>query len=343
MPLRSRNFCLAATTFPCPRCEPAILCLRHRARRDPADRAGCAAFSPVRCAVASGVSLRDCRKPAPPAPASHARPRFSGHCKRLLSGRSLVAQRAGNESRDRIHDHRCAQLAAAQDVISDREFAIGQVLSHSFVDAFVAAADQDNPFQRGQFLCHALMETRALSRQQHHTLFRAVRLRPTRNAMRAGLDFQVLNTLKDRFRLQHHAFAAAEWAVIHGPVPVMRKSPQVVDFDRRQARFPRPADNAVIQRSAKKIRKDRQNVDLHRGNLNVCRNPCGGGRLARPAPAARPKKGSGFAQDDSFLLHILCCSFSSAVSGAFTSSMPSGNFMQIFLCSISVLARYASA
>ena len=54
-------------------------------------------------------------------------------------------------------------------------------------------------------------------------------------------------------------------------------------------------------------------------------------------------RSSDSAQDDSFLLLIFCCSFSSAVSGAFSSSMPSGNIMRIFLCSRSVLFKYASA
>src|ERR1700722_16004645 len=73
------------------------------------------------------------------------------------------------------------------------------------------------------------------------------------------------DTFKDRFRLEHHALAAAEWAVIHGLVAIMRKGPQIVDFDSYQAGFFSPADDSVIQRSAKEIRKDRDNVDLHRG------------------------------------------------------------------------------
>ena len=44
------------------------------------------------------------------------------------------------------------------------------------------------------------------------------------------------------------------------------------------------------------------------------------------------------AQDDSFLL-FFCCSFSSAVSGAFNSSMPSGNVITIFLRSRSVFFK----
>ncbi len=126
------------------------------------------------------------------------------------------------------------------------------MLSYALVDPFVAAADQDHPFQCREFLGHALVEAPPLRRQQHHTLLRA-----NRKALSTVLDVQSFNTFKDRFRLQHHAFAASEGAVIHGAVPVVRKSPQIVDFDRCQTRFPGPANNAIIQRPAKKVRKDR--------------------------------------------------------------------------------------
>ena len=78
-----------------------------------------------------------------------------------------------------------------------------------------------------------------------------------RNAIFPGTYFECFQTFKDRFRLQDHALAAAKWAVIHSAVPIMCKCPQIVDFDIYQSSFPSPPDNAVIQRSAKEIGKDR--------------------------------------------------------------------------------------
>jgi hypothetical protein len=72
-----------------------------------------------------------------------------------------------------------------------------------------------------------------------------------------------LQTFKDRFRLQDHAFAAAKRAVIHGAVFVFRKVPQIVNAYFRQASLACPADDAVIQLSAKEVRKDREDIDLH--------------------------------------------------------------------------------
>jgi hypothetical protein len=39
------------------------------------------------------------------------------------------------------------------------------------------------------------------------------------------------------------------------------KSPQIVHINFNQTRFARPANNSVIQRSAKEVGKNRENVD----------------------------------------------------------------------------------
>src|SRR5262249_27642616 len=115
------------------------------------------------------------------------------------------------------------------------------------------------------------------------------------------------------FRLQDHALAAAERAVVHGAVLIVRKVPQVVDLNLRQAGFLHPADNAIIQRSAKEIGKDRENSDLHR-------------RLKTYFPGR-------------FISLPACCRFSSAVNGAFTSSRPSGRSISIFFPAMSTFCR----
>src|SRR5947199_49907 len=78
-----------------------------------------------------------------------------------------------------------------------------------------------------------------------------------------------LQTFKERFRLQDHALAAAERAVIHAAVFVFRERPQVVDFNFRQTHLAGPAGDAVLQRSAKEVRKDRDDVGLHFVNQNL--------------------------------------------------------------------------
>jgi hypothetical protein len=68
---------------------------------------------------------------------------------------------------------------------------------------------------------------------------------------------QLLNAFKDRFRLEDHPLAAAKRAVIHSAMLVAGKLPQVVDVHFHQTLLSCPAQNPKVQRSAKKLRKDR--------------------------------------------------------------------------------------
>src|SRR5690349_16201711 len=132
------------------------------------------------------------------------------------------------------------------------------MLRHAFIYSLVAAADQDHPIKARKAACDLLAEALALRGKKDDTLLRA-----SGDSIFARRQLQRLQTFKERFRLQDHAFAAAERAVIHGAVPVVRELPQIVDFDFRQAHFRGPARNAMIKRSAKEVRKDRDDVGLH--------------------------------------------------------------------------------
>jgi hypothetical protein len=48
----------------------------------------------------------------------------------------------------------------------------------------------------------------------------------------------------------------------------MRRRSQIMDSDLGQARFLRPPNDAVIERAAEKIGKDRQNIDLDAPRAN---------------------------------------------------------------------------
>ena len=84
---------------------------------------------------------------------------------RFLPRGGIVADRAGNEPRDRVHDHGCAQFAAAQHIISDGQFTVSKILADTLVDTFITPTDQDNSFQRGKFRRDILIETFTLRRE----------------------------------------------------------------------------------------------------------------------------------------------------------------------------------
>src|SRR5882672_2983432 len=83
--------------------------------------------------------------------------------------------------------------------------------------------------------------------------------------------FSVLNSLSQqrfggiekRLRFQDHPFAAAKRAVVHGAMAVVRVFTQVVHAHVHQMRFARPPHDSVIERTAKKIRKNSYDVELH--------------------------------------------------------------------------------
>ena len=66
---------------------------------------------------------------------------------RFVHGGIFVAQGAGDQARDGVHDERGAQFAAGKHEIADREFVRGEVFGHAFVHSFVAAAQQDDPVE----------------------------------------------------------------------------------------------------------------------------------------------------------------------------------------------------
>ena len=57
-----------------------------------------------------------------------------------------VTQHARQQARDRVDDHQRGKFAACQHIISNRNFIGDQMLTDAFVHAFVAAAEQGDPF-----------------------------------------------------------------------------------------------------------------------------------------------------------------------------------------------------
>ena len=112
-----------------------------------------------------------------------------------------------------IHDHQRRQVAVGEDVVADAEFVIREVLSHPFVVSLIAAADQDQSGQSGQFPGNSLGK-RATGRPREDDPQVGTAFRPE------GFD-----GFKERFRLQDHSGSAAVGSVVHRPVTVMRPLP----------------------------------------------------------------------------------------------------------------------
>jgi hypothetical protein len=79
----------------------------------------------------------------------------------------------------------------------------------------------------------------------------------------------VLDGGEERLGLKHHAFTAAEGAVVHGAVAVVRERAEVVDADFDQAGVLRAAQDAVVERAAEEVGEDGDEVEAHRASLQL--------------------------------------------------------------------------
>jgi hypothetical protein len=68
---------------------------------------------------------------------------------------------------------------------------------------------------------------------------------------------------KNRLGFQQHPFSAAKRTVVYRVVAIVRECAQIVDGHVDKAGFSGATDDAVIERPAEEIRKDRDDVELH--------------------------------------------------------------------------------
>src|SRR6185436_3800128 len=111
--------------------------------------------------------------------------------------------------------------------------------------------------QTRKFPGDRLVELPALGRKQNHFLPRGGdQVRPDR-----------FHGVKNRLRLQNHAFAAAKRTVIDGLVPVRGPGPQIVHPDLNHAGTLGPLDDAMLEGSAKELRENRQDMKRHKSRF----------------------------------------------------------------------------
>ena len=79
----------------------------------------------------------------------------------------------------------------------------------------------------------------------------------------AELALGVLDSFKDRFRLQHHARSAPEGPVVGRPVAVSRVVPDVDELDPEPAFLLRDAEDALVQIGFARPWKERQDRAEH--------------------------------------------------------------------------------
>ncbi len=118
------------------------------------------------------------------------------------------------------------------------------MLRHALVHSFVPSADKYDPFKRRIPPRCFLRESLASRREQHD---RSIRIELAfRRRVAHWTPQQKFHRFEQRFRLQHHPFAAAERPVIHGAMPVLCEDTQILHLDFDQSSFTRFAHDAVF-------------------------------------------------------------------------------------------------
>jgi hypothetical protein len=120
------------------------------------------------------------------------------------------------------------------------------MLDHSFVDTLVTAADQNHLVRLREPKRFSLIELPAGRAEYDHFGLRALA--------------NCLDRLKNRFRLENHSFAAAERPIVHRSMAIRSKIPQIMNPDLNQPGLFAAPNDTEIERSAEKIREDRDDI-----------------------------------------------------------------------------------
>src|SRR6476660_4008685 len=136
------------------------------------------------------------------------------------------------------------------------------MLCDTLVHSFITAANQNEAILLRE-AAGGLLGKRLSSRREKNDrgLFaRRILLR----GISSGVAEERFDGLKERLRLEDHAFAAAERPIVHGAMAVSRELAQVLDVNLHDAGFSRAANDSVIQRASEELRKDGDEVKAHR-------------------------------------------------------------------------------
>ena len=173
------------------------------------------------------------------------------------------AHDAGQQADDGVQHDQGGELAAGQHVVADGEFFHRVGVDDALVDAFVAAAEQDEAGGGGVALGVGLGEGAAARGEEHA---RAV----VGDGGQRGVD---------HVGAHHHAGAAAERGVVHCPVPVGGEVADVDRIERPDAARQRPAGERAGERPREHLGEQGQ----HGGAPGHC-GPLRTVRVGKPLP-----------------------------------------------------------
>jgi riboflavin synthase len=153
---------------------------------------------------------------------------------RLVHGGALVAEGAGHEARGGLDDAERRELAAGEDKIAERDELERKRVEHTFVEPFVASAEDERPLGARERVRGGLLEAGPGRAGDEPPVSAEARFHPF-----DGFD--------DRLGLQHHAGAAAERPIVDRAVPVAGEIAEIDDAGLDEAARPGDAEHADLE------------------------------------------------------------------------------------------------
>src|ERR1700722_6457636 len=121
------------------------------------------------------------------------------------------------------------------------------MLRDAFVDAFIAAADQDDSPQLRESPAGGLIEIfSGRGKQDDGGAIRALRI----------VAKQRFDRFEQRFGLQNHAFTAAKETVIDGAMAIAREIAQIVNVRFDESRLAGSSHDSEVEWTDEKLRED---------------------------------------------------------------------------------------
>ena len=171
----------------------------------------------------------------------------------------VVAEHAGDEAHDGVHEDDGGDDAIREDVVADGDFVVHEMVEDALVHAFVVAAEDDEVAalcaKAGVFLRDALIHAPpARAHEDDAGLRRAERF----------------HGLEDWLAFHHHALPAAVGRVVGGAVAVVRPVAEVVGLEGEEALFLRALHHALAECGGGDGGEEAEDVYLH--GIAACEN-----------------------------------------------------------------------
>jgi hypothetical protein len=171
----------------------------------------------------------------------------------ILGHALRVADHAGDQPGHALDERHGGDLATAEDEVSEGDLVRLENLVHPLVEALVPPAQDEQTGLVAESRGEGVIQAPASGGQQDGSGLRGI------------VTTDLADRGQDRWRLQHHAGAAAVRLVVDLPPPVAGPRPEIVDLHFEDPLGDGPAEYTLFAERGQEIGEQCQDVETHRG------------------------------------------------------------------------------